>query len=38
MQLSFGPEAEAFRADFAEFLDAHLPEAEERPRSSAHVP
>lgn len=42
MQLAFDDEVEAFRADFAAFLDAHLPpEAEaaaERSRSTAHVP
>nr|WP_156687143.1 acyl-CoA dehydrogenase family protein [Mycobacterium sp. Marseille-P9652] len=41
MQLTFDPDVEAFRAEFAAFLDAHLPseaEAVERPRSSSHVP
>ena len=41
MQLTFDADVEAFRAEFAAFLDEHLPpEAEtvERPRSSAHVP
>ncbi|MDR3662343.1 MAG: acyl-CoA dehydrogenase family protein, partial [Mycobacterium sp.] len=41
MQLTFGAEVEAFRAEFVEFLDTHLPqqsEAVERPRSTAHIP
>ncbi|BBZ47734.1 acyl-CoA dehydrogenase family protein [Mycobacterium parmense] len=41
MQLTFDAEVEAFRAEFAAFLDAHLPaeaEAFERPRSSSDVP
>lgn len=42
MQLNFDPAVEAFRAEFVEFLTAHLPAhadaAAERPRSSAHVP
>ncbi|MFJ9564051.1 acyl-CoA dehydrogenase family protein [Streptomyces fuscichromogenes] len=41
MRLADDPEVEAFRAEFAAFLDAHLPaeaEARERSRSSAHVP
>lgn len=41
MQLSFGPEIEAFRAEFSAFLDAHLPPAEtthERISSSAYLP
>ncbi|GAA4983913.1 acyl-CoA dehydrogenase family protein [Yinghuangia aomiensis] len=41
MQLTFDAEVEDFRAEFAAFLDAHLPseaEAAERARSSAHVP
>jgi alkylation response protein AidB-like acyl-CoA dehydrogenase len=41
MQLSFDPDVEAFRAEFAAFLDKHLPtEAEtlERPRSTSHMP
>ncbi|MGC7101537.1 acyl-CoA dehydrogenase family protein [Amycolatopsis lurida] len=41
MRLSFEPEVERFRADFAAFLDANLPaeaEAAERARSSSHVP
>ncbi|ORV10854.1 acyl-CoA dehydrogenase family protein [Mycobacterium celatum] len=41
MQLSFDPDVEAFRAEFAAFLDEHLPdEAEtlERPRSVSHMP
>ncbi|OBH12383.1 acyl-CoA dehydrogenase family protein [Mycobacterium sp. E3247] len=41
MQLTFDADVEAFRAEFAAFLDAHSPseaEASERPRSSSHVP
>ncbi len=41
MRLTFDPEVEAFREEFAAFLAAHAPseaEAAERPRSSAHVP
>ncbi|MCV7317102.1 acyl-CoA dehydrogenase family protein [Mycolicibacillus parakoreensis] len=41
MQLEFDPDVEAFRAEFADFLDRHLPaEAEtlERPRSVSHMP
>jgi alkylation response protein AidB-like acyl-CoA dehydrogenase len=41
MRLADDPEVEKFRADFAAFLDAHLPsesEAVPRPRSSSDVP
>ncbi|NUP30404.1 MAG: acyl-CoA dehydrogenase [Streptomycetaceae bacterium] len=41
MRLTFDAADEAFRAEFAAFLDAHLPteaEAAERPHSSAHIP
>ncbi|MGW3285898.1 acyl-CoA dehydrogenase family protein [Streptomyces sp. NPDC001002] len=41
MRLTFDAEVEAFRAEFAEFLAAHLPaeaEAAERSRSTGHVP
>ncbi|MDQ0829154.1 alkylation response protein AidB-like acyl-CoA dehydrogenase [Streptomyces achromogenes] len=41
MKLADDPEVEEFRAQFAAFLDAHLPEeaeARERAGSSAHVP
>lgn len=41
MRLTFDDDVEEFRAEFAAFLDTHLPtaaEAGERPRSSAHVP
>ncbi|MGV9331492.1 acyl-CoA dehydrogenase family protein [Nocardia sp. NPDC003726] len=41
MQLSFDDDVEAFRAEFAEFLDRHLPPeaaAGERPRSTSHIP
>ncbi|WLW58771.1 acyl-CoA dehydrogenase family protein [Streptomyces sp. YU58] len=41
MKLADDPEVEEFRAEFAAFLDAHLPdeaEARERAGSSAHVP
>ncbi|WP_344235835.1 acyl-CoA dehydrogenase family protein [Actinocorallia libanotica] len=41
MRLTFDPAVEAFRAEFAAFLDAHLPEGAEeleRPRSTAHIP
>lgn len=41
MQLTFDADVEAFRAEFVDFLDEHLPpeaEAAERPRSSSHVP
>ncbi|HVR00461.1 MAG TPA: acyl-CoA dehydrogenase family protein [Mycobacterium sp.] len=42
MQLTFDPDVEAFRAEFAAFLDEHLPtaaaEAVERPKSVSHMP
>ncbi|NTY61707.1 acyl-CoA dehydrogenase family protein [Mycolicibacterium sphagni] len=41
MQLTFDPDVEAFRAEFIEFLDQHLPaeaETAERSRSTSHVP
>ena len=41
MQLTFGDEVEAFRAEFIRFLDEHLPteaQAAERSRSTAHIP
>ena len=41
MKLGNDPEVEKFRAEFAAFLDEHLPtaeEARERPTSSAHMP
>ncbi|SOJ57192.1 Putative acyl-CoA dehydrogenase FadE17 [Mycobacterium simulans] len=41
MQLTFDPDIEAFRAEFAAFLDANLPPASEtleRPRSVSHMP
>ncbi|NKZ11289.1 Acyl-CoA dehydrogenase [Mycobacterium sp. 88mf] len=42
MQLEFDQTVEEFRAEFTEFLDAHLPDAllacAERPSSSSHVP
>ena len=41
MQLTFDSDVEEFRAEFAAFLDEHLPpEAEtlERPRSVSHMP
>ncbi|WP_055401986.1 MULTISPECIES: acyl-CoA dehydrogenase family protein [unclassified Mycobacterium] len=41
MQLAFDADVEAFRSEFVDFLNAHLPseaEAFERPRSSSHVP
>jgi alkylation response protein AidB-like acyl-CoA dehydrogenase len=41
VQLTFDPDVEAFRAEFIEFLDRHLPaeaEAAERSRSTSHVP
>lgn len=41
MQLTFDADVEAFRAEFIDFLNTHLPseaEAFERPRSSSHVP
>ncbi|MEV1064000.1 acyl-CoA dehydrogenase family protein [Streptomyces sp. NPDC050263] len=41
MRLTFDDEVDSFRAEFAAFLDAHLPteaEAVERSRSSAHLP
>ena len=41
MQLTFDPDVEAFRADFAAFLDENLPAASEtleRPRSVSHMP
>jgi alkylation response protein AidB-like acyl-CoA dehydrogenase len=41
VQLTFDADVEAFRAEFAAFLDAHQPpeaEAIERPRSSSHIP
>ncbi|MGV0848939.1 acyl-CoA dehydrogenase family protein [Mycolicibacterium phlei] len=41
MQLTFDPEVEEFRAEFARFIDEHLPaeaQAVERSRSTSHVP
>ncbi|GAB2824887.1 hypothetical protein GCM10022221_23640 [Actinocorallia aurea] len=41
IRLTFDAEVEAFRAEFAAFLDAHLPseaDAAERPNSTAHIP
>ena len=41
MRLGTNPEVEKFRAEFAAFLDEHLPTAEEateRTRSSSHIP
>ncbi|MDT5147009.1 MAG: hypothetical protein QOC58_1654 [Mycobacterium sp.] len=41
MQLTFGDEVEAFRAEFIQFLDDHLPseaQAAERSRSTSHIP
>ena len=41
MRLGADPEVEKFRAEFAAFLDEHLPaaaEASERTRSSSHIP
>ncbi|WP_405864239.1 acyl-CoA dehydrogenase family protein [Streptomyces sp. NBC_00005] len=41
MRLTFDGEVDSFRAEFAAFLDAHLPteaEAVERSRSSSHLP
>ena len=42
MQLTFDADVEAFRAEFAAFLDEHLPaavaEAFERPQSVSHMP
>ncbi|MGH8883001.1 MAG: acyl-CoA dehydrogenase family protein, partial [Stackebrandtia sp.] len=41
MQLTFDEDVEQFRAEFITFLDEHLPSeavAEQRPRSSSHVP
>jgi alkylation response protein AidB-like acyl-CoA dehydrogenase len=41
MRLGTSPEVEKFRAEFAAFLDGHLPtaaEASERTRSSSHIP
>jgi alkylation response protein AidB-like acyl-CoA dehydrogenase len=41
MRLGTNPEVEKFRAEFAAFLDEHLPtaeEARERTRSSSHIP
>ena len=41
MQLTFDADVEAFRAEFVEFLDEHLPaeaDALERSRSSSHIP
>jgi alkylation response protein AidB-like acyl-CoA dehydrogenase len=41
MRLGSNPEVEKFRAEFAAFLDEHLPtaaEARERSRSSSHIP
>ncbi len=41
VQLAFDADVEAFRSEFVDFLNAHLPseaEAFERPRSSSHVP
>ena len=40
MQLTFDPDVEAFRAEFAAFLDENLPPASEtleRPRSVSHM-
>jgi alkylation response protein AidB-like acyl-CoA dehydrogenase len=41
VQLTFDSEVEEFRAEFAAFLDEHLPpptETQERPRSVSHMP
>jgi len=41
VQLTFGAEVEAFRAEFIAFLDKHLPteaQAAERSRSTSHIP
>jgi alkylation response protein AidB-like acyl-CoA dehydrogenase len=41
VQLTFDPDVEAFRAEFAAFLDENLPaasETQERPRSVSHMP
>src|ERR1700752_4120262 len=41
VQLTFDPDVEAFRAEFAAFLDENLPPASEtleRPRSVSHMP
>jgi alkylation response protein AidB-like acyl-CoA dehydrogenase len=41
VQLTFDPDVEEFRAEFAAFLDEHLPSAAEtleRPRSVSHMP
>jgi alkylation response protein AidB-like acyl-CoA dehydrogenase len=41
VQLTFDPDVEDFRAEFAAFLDEHLPSAAEtleRPRSVSHMP
>ena len=41
MQLTFDPDVQAFRAEFAAFLDENLPPASEtleRPRSVSHMP
>jgi alkylation response protein AidB-like acyl-CoA dehydrogenase len=41
VQLTFDPDVEAFRAEFAAFLDENLPDASEtleRPRSVSHMP
>jgi alkylation response protein AidB-like acyl-CoA dehydrogenase len=41
VQLTFDADVEAFRAEFAAFLDENLPaaaDATERPRSTAHIP
>src|SRR5689334_23843399 len=41
MQLTFDPDVEAFRAEFVDFLDKHLPaaaEATERAHSSSDIP
>jgi alkylation response protein AidB-like acyl-CoA dehydrogenase len=41
VQLTFDPDVEEFRAEFAAFLDEHLPTAAEtleRPRSVSHMP
>jgi len=41
VQLNFDPDVEAFRAEFAAFLDENLPDASEtleRPRSVSHMP
>ena len=41
VQLTFGADVEAFRAEFVDFLAKHLPseaDAVERPRSTAHIP